>query len=348
MFKSRVNDDAIIGLALTSNNSYETLSLTPFLSQMIKQLGCKVLNIMQPEMVIMVHFRMDCWIINKSGQSEILEKLLNGTMSWRVELENRKGQLIDPKNLSSLGKGDRVLIYFSYTPGHGAFYGTGIFVNKRRDNDGYLLKFHKKSRREGFDRFESPIEFKSIKDELEWKPTQGSIHRVSEDDFDTILSKSDKEFARQKAKLERQSQQTEPRKTEPARLTVSMRKARSATFRMTVRKDYHYSCALCGKKRSTRYGNPEVEAAHIYPLERDGSNDFRNGIALCKLHHWAFENGLFSIRDDYSIVIEKRIKNDRNYIEISRFVDKKMKPPERHLPHPKFLREHRQIHGFRA
>jgi len=126
------------------------------------------------------------------------------------------------------------------------------------------------------------------------------------------------------------------------------RKARNNVFRERIREIYDSSCAICGKKRLSRSNHPEVDSAHIYPKEKNGSDDLRNGIALCKLHHWAFDKGLFSIRDDYSIIVENRIKGDYNYKEICCFENRKIKSPKEKefSPHPVFLKGHRKIHGF--
>lgn len=126
------------------------------------------------------------------------------------------------------------------------------------------------------------------------------------------------------------------------------RKRRNDSFRKIVKKAYGYSCAICDKKRYNLGGYPEVEAAHIYPKSKDGSDDPRNGIALCKLHHWAFDNGLMSIKDNFSILVNDQIKNDMNYEEIYRFENKLLKLPEDTdlKPSDIYLSEHRKLHGF--
>ncbi|WP_343218180.1 HNH endonuclease [Halogeometricum salsisoli] len=47
-------------------------------------------------------------------------------------------------------------------------------------------------------------------------------------------------------------------------------------------------CAFCGSEWRSPMGNPEVEAAHIYP-KREKRRKRGNGIALCYLHYWAFD-----------------------------------------------------------
>ncbi|WP_244531481.1 HNH endonuclease [Halogranum amylolyticum] len=59
-----------------------------------------------------------------------------------------------------------------------------------------------------------------------------------------------------------------------------------------------------GKSRETPSGDPEVEAAHIYPRSENGADDPRNGLALCKLHHWAFDSGWLAVSDDYEILVK--------------------------------------------
>lgn len=126
------------------------------------------------------------------------------------------------------------------------------------------------------------------------------------------------------------------------------KKQRNSVFSKTIKKYYDNTCAVCGKKRFTPTGYPEVEAAHIYPKSKDGSDDPRNGICLCKLHHWAFDNGLFAINDNYRILVPDNLSNDENYEEIYKFKNKSIKLPNNPKinPHILYLKEHRKIHGF--
>jgi putative restriction endonuclease len=129
---------------------------------------------------------------------------------------------------------------------------------------------------------------------------------------------------------------------------ITTRKVRDSVFRKKIKELYDNTCAVCKKMRFTSSHYPEVEAAHIFPKEKNGSDDLRNGISLCKLHHWAFDGGLFSINDDYSIVVKEDIKKDSNYKEIFQFENMKINLPNnsQYNPHKIFLSEHRKIHGY--
>ena len=46
-----------------------------------------------------------------------------------------------------------------------------------------------------------------------------------------------------------------------------------------------------------------VDGAHIKPFYKFKDDNYTNGLALCKNHHWAFDKGWFGIDDDYRIII---------------------------------------------
>lgn len=145
-----------------------------------------------------------------------------------------------------------------------------------------------------------------------------------------------------------QATESAPQLTEDqAEYTESRRRARDRAFTELVRDAYDEQCAICGEARETPDGNPEVEAAHIYPKHKGGSDDVRNGLALCKLHHWAFDTGWLSLSDDYEILVIEA--PDRNgYHEFKRLENGSIQLPDSDEanPHPMFIREHRQLNGF--
>ncbi len=85
-------------------------------------------------------------------------------------------------------------------------------------------------------------------------------------------------------------------------------KLRNRGFRQAVIESYDFKCAVCGMKiYSPNTLQWEVEAAHIVPHSSNGKDDILNGLALCRLHHWAFDVGWFALEDNYKVIASKKI-----------------------------------------
>ena len=78
---------------------------------------------------------------------------------------------------------------------------------------------------------------------------------------------------------------------------------REARFRVRVVTAYNYTCALTGYRLTTVTSGSIVDAAHIHEFRDSRNNDPRNGIALCKDAHWTFDQGLWTISNDYRIIV---------------------------------------------
>lgn len=145
-----------------------------------------------------------------------------------------------------------------------------------------------------------------------------------------------------------QALDNEPQLTDDrSEYTETRQRVRGTAFSELVRQAYNKTCAVCGHSRETPDGNPEVEAAHIYPKRKNGSDDIRNGLALCKLHHWAFDTGWLAVNDNYEILVEDA--SDREgYYEFKQLEADTLYLPENDNaePHPMFLERHREMHGF--
>lgn len=89
--------------------------------------------------------------------------------------------------------------------------------------------------------------------------------------------------------------------------STAIRLARSMVFRATVIDQYQSACAVCGGALRTPSGQVELDAAHVVPRSCLGADDVRNGLALCKRHHWAFDKGMFSVDDDRRVVIPETV-----------------------------------------
>jgi hypothetical protein len=84
------------------------------------------------------------------------------------------------------------------------------------------------------------------------------------------------------------------------------RVARDEAFGRLVLDLYGRTCAVCGSKWVVRK-RFEAEAAHIRLVHNNGSDDLRNGIALCRFHHWAFDTGIFSLTDNLEVMISPKV-----------------------------------------
>jgi putative restriction endonuclease len=81
------------------------------------------------------------------------------------------------------------------------------------------------------------------------------------------------------------------------------RRLHQATFRERVLRAYRDMCALCRLRHSEL-----LDAAHITAdLDPEGEPVVTNGLALCKLHHAAFDGFFFAVRPDYTIEVRPSI-----------------------------------------
>ncbi len=83
--------------------------------------------------------------------------------------------------------------------------------------------------------------------------------------------------------------------------------ARDQGFRRAIVTTYDHRCALCGIRIITSEGHSAVDAAHIIPWSVSKNDDIRNGMALCKLCHWAFDEGIMGISDSYTVITSRQI-----------------------------------------
>jgi len=88
---------------------------------------------------------------------------------------------------------------------------------------------------------------------------------------------------------------------------------RNQGFRRAVVKTYDHRCALCGIRIVTAEGHTAVDAAHIVPWSKTQNDDIRNGMALCKLCHWAFDEGMVGVSDSYAVVTSRQIAQNPNF-----------------------------------
>lgn len=87
--------------------------------------------------------------------------------------------------------------------------------------------------------------------------------------------------------------------------------SRSVAFRRIVVEAYEHTCAICRIRLVTPEGRTAVSAAHIIPWSFSHSDDPRNGVALCGLHHWTFDQGLVGVAPDHQVLVSPIVPDDQ-------------------------------------
>jgi len=74
---------------------------------------------------------------------------------------------------------------------------------------------------------------------------------------------------------------------------------RRVAFRIAVLRRYGLKCAVCDVSVVEL-----LDAAHLVPKSEFGTDDPRNGVVLCALHHRAFDRGLFAIEPETLRIVQ--------------------------------------------
>lgn len=112
-------------------------------------------------------------------------------------------------------------------------------------------------------------------------------------------------------------------------MVETMRAYRDAKFRPAVLQAYQHKCCVCQTDLKL------VDAAHIVPVSHPTSTDeVTNGLALCRLHHGAYDNALLGIQSDYRIVINPAMVDRLNEIKLDTAIEPftKALPAKIHVP----------------
>ncbi|MFN3670392.1 MAG: HNH endonuclease [Bosea sp. (in: a-proteobacteria)] len=92
-------------------------------------------------------------------------------------------------------------------------------------------------------------------------------------------------------------------------IVTTKKKLRALDFGRRVLGAYNHQCAMCGTQLRL------IDGAHILPVEHDESTDqTSNGIALCPLHHRAYDRGLVAFDHLFNVTTNetmvKKLKAD--------------------------------------
>ena len=93
--------------------------------------------------------------------------------------------------------------------------------------------------------------------------------------------------------------------------TISETSKRDPNFRREVLRAYNYQCAVCGYDLRMDDVSVGLEAAHIKWKQFNGPCAVSNGMALCTIHHKAFDKGAISFTDDLRLMLSPALNGGR-------------------------------------
>ena len=125
---------------------------------------------------------------------------------------------------------------------------------------------------------------------------------------------------------------------------VEGKQRRSPDFRRKVLRAYEGRCCVCGY--DLRLGNrlAGLEAAHIMWHTVGGPDEEPNGLALCVLHHKAFDLGAFTVEsDDLTVLCSQELSGTTKREWLIGYHGSRISEPQSlsYLPNEKYLNWHR-------
>ncbi len=129
--------------------------------------------------------------------------------------------------------------------------------------------------------------------------------------------------------------------TGDVRRVLTNQRVKQRFFRRAVLSGYGQKCCISGVTEPCL-----LVASHIVPWSEDVANRLNpsNGLCLSAIHDRAFDGYLFSLTDDYRIVLSKRLKKTKDKFLREAFwpmQDRHIALPKRFQPDRAFVRRHR-------
>jgi len=119
---------------------------------------------------------------------------------------------------------------------------------------------------------------------------------------------------------------------------VTLQRLHQHSFRERVLRAYREQCAVCRLRHAEL-----LEAAHILPDRHPlGEPTVPNGLALCKLHHAAFDRHILGVRPDLVIQIRRDILEEVDGPMLLHGLQQ-MHGSRLHVPRPEELRPRREF-----
>lgn len=128
-----------------------------------------------------------------------------------------------------------------------------------------------------------------------------------------------------------------------------MERIGQGNFRSRILAVYRHSCSMCELQLEM------VQAAHIIPVPAGGDNSTNNGLALCHLHHAAFDSAAVGVTRDYEVQVNEkafrrltRLGRTNGWDEFRDNLREEILLPERNAdyPNPDYLERALELRGW--
>lgn len=125
--------------------------------------------------------------------------------------------------------------------------------------------------------------------------------------------------------------------------TVQVR-VNQARFRKAVLASYNYTCCISGLQLPKL-----LVASHIVPWHADRANRLnpRNGLCLSTIHDRAFDQGLITIRTDFTVQLSSQLEKVNDHSPLLNLLrqssGQKIKLPDRFAPDTLLLQKHQSM-----
>ncbi len=127
------------------------------------------------------------------------------------------------------------------------------------------------------------------------------------------------------------------------------KEVRDRVFRKIILEEYREQCAVCQSKfllkESEKAVLIEADSAHIISVSATGPDDPRNGLSLCRRHHWAFDAGLFTVTDAQTVRVSQSVmRAERRRFDLEEYEGEALVPPVHEIcrPHEEALHWHQK------
>ncbi len=129
--------------------------------------------------------------------------------------------------------------------------------------------------------------------------------------------------------------------TGETRRVVTEQRIKQHFFRRAVLSSYRGRCCMSGLSEPRL-----LLASHIVPWSKDKVNRLNpsNGLCLSALHDRAFDRGLITLADDFTVIVSKQLhRNDSDFMRETLLVlhGRRIELPERFMPSQEFIARHR-------